>query len=101
MGAITTDVEKPLSSDQIKKNVNNLKRKLGKDTSPLYQRLYSDVNEISVHDLTWKDPFASQVISDKSTLVQKLPGHLKKASMVCNINRQIRFSIKNYILHSI
>ena len=64
MGAITTDVEKPLSSDQIKKNVNNLKRKLGKDTSPLYQRLYSDVNEIPIHSLTWKDPLASQVISD-------------------------------------
>ena len=101
MGAIKTDVEKPLSSDQIKNNVNYLKRKLGKDTSPLYQRLYSDVNEIPIHSLTWKDPLASQVISDKSTLVQKLPGHLKKAFMVCNINRQIRFSIKNYILHSI
>jgi len=56
MGAIKTDVEKPLSSDQIKNNVNYLKRKLGKDTSPLYQRLYSDVNGISVHDLTWKQP---------------------------------------------
>ncbi|CAG8677399.1 8950_t:CDS:2, partial [Acaulospora morrowiae] len=84
MGAIKTDVEKPLSSDQIKNNVDYLKRKLGNDTSPLYQRLYSDVNEISVHNLTWKDPLASQVISDTSTLVQNLPGNLKKAFMVCN-----------------
>ncbi|RHZ81501.1 hypothetical protein Glove_120g7 [Diversispora epigaea] len=81
IGAIKTDKEQPLSSDQIVKNVDKLKRKLCKDTSSLYQYLYSDVNKIPVQELTWKDPLASQVIRDNSDLVQKLPGNLKKAFM--------------------
>jgi hypothetical protein len=82
MGAIKTDKEQPLSSDQIEKNINELKRKLGKDTSPLYQHLYSGVNKIHIQELTWKDPLASQVISDKSELVNQLPGNFKKGFMV-------------------
>jgi len=82
MGAIKTDKEKPLSSDQITKNVNELKRKLGRDTSLLYQCLYSDVDKITAQELTWKDPLASQVIRDNSDLIQKLPGNLRKAFMV-------------------
>ncbi|RHZ80849.1 hypothetical protein Glove_131g97 [Diversispora epigaea] len=63
MGAIKTDKEQPLSSDQIAKNVDELKRKL-------------------VQELTWKDPLASQVIRDNSDLIQKLLGNFKKAFMV-------------------
>ncbi|PKK56600.1 hypothetical protein RhiirC2_871996, partial [Rhizophagus irregularis] len=68
IGAIKTDKEQPLSSDQIEKNINELKRKLGKDTTPLYQHLYSGVSKIPIQELTWKDPLANQVISDKSEL---------------------------------
>ncbi|RIA95211.1 hypothetical protein C1645_817057 [Glomus cerebriforme] len=68
IGAIKTDKEQPLSSDQIEKNINELKRKLGKDTTPLYQHLYSGVSKIPIQELTWKDPLASQVISDKLEL---------------------------------
>ncbi|CAG8488513.1 3466_t:CDS:2 [Paraglomus brasilianum] len=75
------DEEKPLSSDQIKDNVDILKRKLRKDTSPLYQCLYSAINEALVRKLTWKNPLASQVISNRSELIQKLPVHLQKAFM--------------------
>ncbi|RHZ84499.1 hypothetical protein Glove_80g10 [Diversispora epigaea] len=81
MGAIKTDKEQPLSSDQIENNIDELKRKLGKDTSPLYHCLYSDVDKIPVQELTWKDPLASQVIRDNSDLVQKLPGNLRRAFM--------------------
>jgi len=82
MGAIKTDKEQPLTSDQIKKNIIEVKRKLGKDYLPLYQHLYSGVEEISVQELTWKDPLANQIIRDDSDLVQELPGNLKKAFMV-------------------
>ncbi|RHZ52558.1 hypothetical protein Glove_460g19 [Diversispora epigaea] len=81
MGAIKIDKEQSLSSDQIAKNVDELKRKLDKDISPLYQCLYSDVNKIPVQELTWKDPLASQVIRNNSDLIQKLPGNFKKAFM--------------------
>ncbi|CAG8696217.1 4079_t:CDS:2, partial [Ambispora leptoticha] len=37
--------------------------------------------EISVQELTWKDPLANQIIRDDSDLVQKLPGNLKKTFM--------------------
>ena len=82
MGAIKTDKEQPLTSDQIRKNINEVKRKLGKDTLPLYQHLYSGVNKISVQELTWKDSLANQIIRDSSDLIQELPGNLKKAFMV-------------------
>jgi len=62
------DEEKPLSSDQIKDNVDILKRKLRKDTSPLYQCLYSAINEALICKLTWKNPLASQVISNRSDI---------------------------------
>ena len=81
MEVIKSD-KKPLSSNQIEENIDGLKRKLGKDTSPLYQHLYSGVSKIPVQELTWKDPLASQVISDKSELVNQLPGNLKKGFMV-------------------
>ncbi|RHZ65764.1 hypothetical protein Glove_311g20 [Diversispora epigaea] len=47
------------STDQIVKNVNELKRKLSKKISPFYQCLYSDINKIPVQELTRKDPLAS------------------------------------------
>ncbi|RHZ78048.1 hypothetical protein Glove_168g82 [Diversispora epigaea] len=56
---IKTDKEAPLSSDQIENNTNKLKNKLKKESTPLYQHLYSGVNEISVQELTWKDPLAN------------------------------------------
>ena len=74
--------ERPLTSDKIKKNIKALKGKLGKNTSQLYQHLFSGVNRVSISDLTWKDPLANQVISDDSDLVKKLPERLKESFMV-------------------
>ncbi|RHZ76282.1 hypothetical protein Glove_199g104 [Diversispora epigaea] len=73
MGAIKTDKEQLLTSDQIRKNISEVKRKLGKDTLLLYQHLYSGVNKISVQELTWKDSLANQIIRDRN---------LKKAFIV-------------------
>ncbi|KAG9300974.1 hypothetical protein G9A89_005032 [Geosiphon pyriformis] len=78
---VKTNKEKPLSSDQIKNNRIEFKRKLKRDTSSLYQHLLPGVNEISITELSWKDPLASQVISDESEFVRKLPGTLKKGFM--------------------
>ncbi|CAJ0858965.1 8194_t:CDS:2 [Entrophospora sp. SA101] len=44
-------------------NIEKLKGKLNRDTSPLYQHLYSSVNEIHVEELSWEDPLASQKIA--------------------------------------
>ena len=61
-----------------------LQRKLKRDTTPLYQHLYSGVSVMSIEALSWKDPTASQVISDESKLVKELPGNLRKGFMVKN-----------------
>ncbi|CAG8454021.1 15016_t:CDS:2 [Acaulospora colombiana] len=81
MGAIKTNKESPRGSDQIEKNIIELEEKLRKDTTPLCQHLYSAVNTLSIQKLTWKDPRASQIISDDSKLVEQLPKNLKKAFM--------------------
>ena len=83
MGAIKTNKEIPLSSDQIEKNITELEEKLRKDTTSLGQHLYSAVNTLSIQELTWKDLLANQIISDDSELVERLPKNLKKAFMVC------------------
>ncbi|CAG8447565.1 11566_t:CDS:2 [Dentiscutata heterogama] len=62
MGAIKSDKEKPLDSDKIEKNINLLKDKLKKDNTALYQIFGS-----------------SQVISNKSKIVENLKTNYKKA----------------------
>jgi hypothetical protein len=79
---VKTNGKRPLSSDKIGKNIKALKSKLRKNTSQLYHHLFSGVNEVSVSELTWKDPLANQVISDDSDLVEKLPERLKESFMV-------------------
>ncbi|CAG8468870.1 7449_t:CDS:2, partial [Dentiscutata heterogama] len=81
LGVVKTNKEKPLNRDQIRNNIEKLKRKLYRDTSPLYQHLYSGVNKICVEELSWEDPMASQVISDNSDLVKNLFRNLKKGFM--------------------
>ncbi|CAG8624238.1 2439_t:CDS:2, partial [Paraglomus occultum] len=81
LGVVKTNKEKPLNRDQIRDNIEKLKGKFNRDTSPLYQHLYSGVSEIRVEELSWEDPMASQVISDNSDLVKNLPGNLKKGFM--------------------
>ena len=82
LGIIKTNKEKPLSLEQIDNNVNELKGKLGRDSSPLYCHLYSSVSNMDITKLDWKNPLASQVISDESELVNQLSGNLKKGFMV-------------------
>jgi hypothetical protein len=79
---VKTNEERPLTSDKIKKNIKALKGKLRKNTSQLYQHLFSGVNAVSISELTWKDPLANQVISDDSDLVQTLPEWLRESFMV-------------------
>ncbi|RHZ89327.1 hypothetical protein Glove_16g40 [Diversispora epigaea] len=81
LGIIKTNKEKPLSLEQIDNNVNELKGKLGRDSSPLYCHLYSSVSNMDITKLDWKNPLASQVISDESELVNQLSGNLKKGFM--------------------
>ena len=82
LGIVKTNKEEPISSDEIKDNIDELKGKLKRNTSPLYQHLYSSVDNMNISNLSWKDPLASQVVSDKSELVKTLPRTLKKGFMV-------------------
>ena len=94
MGAIKTDKEIPLDSVRIQKNINGLITKLGKNSSELYVKLRSGVEAVSVQDLTWKDPLASQVISDQSELVKGLKSTLKKGFEVGSHNTFIEGSLR-------
>ena len=94
MGAIKTDKEIPLDSVRIQKNINKLITKLGKNSSELYVKLRLGVEAVSVQDLTWKDPLASQVISDQSELVKGLKSKLKKGFEVGSHNTFIEGSLR-------
>ncbi|RHZ63714.1 hypothetical protein Glove_328g94 [Diversispora epigaea] len=77
IGAVKTNEERPLSSGQIEKNIKALKGKLKKNPAQLHQYLFSSINKVSISELTWEDPLASQVISDDSDLVLNLPIQLR------------------------
>ena len=67
IGAVKTNKERPLNSDEIKKNINELKAKLKKNTTtPINQHLYFGIDNVNISELSWMDPLASQVISDES-----------------------------------
>ncbi|CAG8489924.1 18999_t:CDS:1, partial [Racocetra fulgida] len=63
---------KELKLNQIAKNIDELKRKLKRNKSPLHQSLYSSLIRVNLSQLKWRNPLASQVISDDSKLVQEL-----------------------------
>jgi|SRR5579862_3837179 len=94
MGAIKTDEEIPLNSVQIQKNIDELIGNLSKNSTDLYVILCSKVKAVSVQDLTWKDPLASQVISDQSELVKGLSSQLKKGFEVGSHNTFIEGSLR-------
>ncbi|CAJ0846539.1 8293_t:CDS:2, partial [Entrophospora sp. SA101] len=71
MGVVKTN-EGLLSSKEIMKNMMELKSKLAGHSSHLSNELYKTLKDVSYRDLTWKDPLASQVISDNSNIVRKL-----------------------------
>ncbi|PKK56244.1 hypothetical protein RhiirC2_858686 [Rhizophagus irregularis] len=82
IGVVKVNEEEPLSSAQIRSNINKLRSKLKKNTSTLYQHLFSAVNRVSTDELTWKVPLGSQVIADESDIIKKLPKQLRENFMV-------------------
>ena len=82
IGVVKMNKERPLNSDEIKQNINELKAKLKKNTTtPINQHLYYGINSVNISELSWMDPLASQVISDESEIVQNLPGQFKHTFM--------------------
>ena len=82
IGVVRTNKERPPNSDEIEKNINELKGKLKKNTMTLInQHLYYGINNVNISELSWMDPLASQVISDESEVVKKLPGQFKHTFM--------------------
>ncbi|CAJ0844438.1 15727_t:CDS:2 [Entrophospora sp. SA101] len=59
-----------------------LKSKFSKNPSPLFNRLLVDLQGISAYELSWKDPIASQVVSDNSDMIRQLPEDLFNNFMV-------------------
>ncbi|CAG8633942.1 7850_t:CDS:2, partial [Scutellospora calospora] len=54
---------------------------LKKNMAVLYEKLLFGVNQVSISQLNWKEPLASQVISDDSDLVRQLPDRQKELFM--------------------
>ena len=60
IGVVKTNKEIPLNTNEIKKNINELKAKLKKNTTmPINQYLYQSINNVDIAELSWKDPLAS------------------------------------------
>ncbi|RHZ43485.1 hypothetical protein Glove_1066g3 [Diversispora epigaea] len=89
IGAVKTNEEKPLNSNQIADNIRKLKGKLNNKTTPLNQKLFSSLCEawsknlqkVKNSELTWKDPLANQIITDDSGLVRQLSPTLRYSFM--------------------
>nr|CAG8510047.1 8047_t:CDS:2 [Entrophospora candida] len=72
----------PLDGNMIKKNIRYLQGKLSSDSSSLSLELYQNVNKIPITNLTWKDPLASQVVSEDSIIVENLSPKQNEKYMV-------------------
>ncbi|RIA94188.1 hypothetical protein C1645_818478 [Glomus cerebriforme] len=64
--------DKPLGENEIKINMGDLKKKLGRSTTSHAKEMHQMVEKISLSDLSWKDAVTNQVVSDDSDLVKKL-----------------------------
>ncbi|CAG8792159.1 14051_t:CDS:2, partial [Dentiscutata erythropus] len=95
IGAIKTNKEKPLTPQQIIKNINELKGKLKNyKKSPLHKRLLLEVEKAPLTTLNWKKPLASQVISDSSEMVQQLPQDLYNIFMTDSSAENVRHDVE-------
>jgi len=48
----------------------------------MYENLAQNINDEEYEHIDWKDPLASNIISDQSNIVLKLPPKYKKLFMV-------------------
>lgn len=79
---VKEDKEIPLERVQIRKNMNELKAKLKKNTTtPINGYLFFGVDKINIEKLSWTDPIASQIISDNSVIVENLPEWIRNTFM--------------------
>ncbi|CAG8515360.1 10656_t:CDS:2, partial [Paraglomus brasilianum] len=77
LGALNINLDDhPGQIEDIAKNVNDLKRNIGKGRpKKLYELLYNFINNLRVSNLTWDNPLSSKVISDEiiqNEIIQKL-----------------------------
>ncbi|CAB5372673.1 unnamed protein product [Rhizophagus irregularis] len=63
---------KILNKEEIKYNINDLKKKLKTNNSSYASEIRLDLEHIDIDKLTWRDPIASQVISDDSDMIKNL-----------------------------
>ncbi|CAG8855845.1 4936_t:CDS:2, partial [Gigaspora margarita] len=79
-----------LNKQKIAENIGDLKMKLKRSSSDHAFELLERLNSLPIKDFKWNDPLASQVISDKSKLVQNLEETSKKSFMEPFNKMQIR-----------
>ncbi|KAF0413849.1 hypothetical protein F8M41_007712 [Gigaspora margarita] len=79
-----------LNKQNIAENIDDLKKKLERSSSDHAFELLERLNSLPIKDLKWNDPLASQVISDKSKLVQNLDETSKKSFMEPFNKMQVR-----------
>ncbi|CAG8559413.1 4784_t:CDS:2 [Paraglomus brasilianum] len=98
--------------EQIEANYTDLVSKLTdmlrSNPSSLYKRLLKDIKSVSISDLTWKSPLASQVISDTWEKIRKLPTKLYNEFMKpapsflpTEIQDECRKFVLSYLKHRI
>ncbi|RIB07431.1 hypothetical protein C2G38_430314 [Gigaspora rosea] len=93
--------------EEIERNLDVLKEKLGHpSTDPdrsLYDSLKKKINTLNPLDLTWKDPEANMILSDKSKLVKSLGKRQKETfknprdNMKCVLPESILFKCDEFI----
>ncbi|CAG8552578.1 3371_t:CDS:2, partial [Scutellospora calospora] len=93
--------------EEIERNLNFLKEKLDHPSTdadgPLYDSLKKKIDTLDPKDLTWKDPEANMILSDKSKLVESLEKRQKKTftkpreNMKCDLPESILFKCDEFV----
>ncbi|CAG8511144.1 3647_t:CDS:2, partial [Gigaspora margarita] len=96
------------AQEEIKQNLRALQSKLGtsqesKSDETFYSALKKDLDNIDPLSLKWKDPLASMVLSDDSTLVENLKPRQKRTFLALgeNMKCDIPASVNNKCEHFI
>ncbi|CAG8659273.1 16372_t:CDS:2, partial [Dentiscutata erythropus] len=79
IGALKVNKVEPLTFEQIDANLQKMKLKLSRDSSPLSQELALGLRSATASNLEWTNPLANQIIDQDSDLVKHLSYNMKKA----------------------
>src|SRR5213078_1111846 len=91
--------EEELSDETIKNNLRILKGNLKRSKSRYAKILRKSIGKVKFSELSWRDPLASQVLSNKMEMVKQLPKEKYESFMV---RKSIQvYRIKNNVWNNI